>query len=189
MKSDYLAYALVDALVDRYFPIVELLGCESIEELQETVLEKPTRERLLEVHEFRKALSQLRRAVWPARDVLARLWRDETGLISRPDKTISTRLLDNTMAIIHLMESYRDAVRDIMDLYLSSLSMRTNEVMRVLTLIACIFAPLTFIVGVYGMNFEGMPELHWKFGYFGVWLIMIIVAVGMLVYFKRQKWL
>jgi magnesium transporter len=188
MKSDYLAYALVDAVVDHYFPIVELLG-ESIEELQETVLEKPTRQRLLEVHEFRKALSQLRRAVWPARDVLARLWRDETGLISARTKPFLRDCYDNTMAIIDLMESYRDAVRDVMDLYLSSLSMRTNEVMRVLTLIACIFSPLTFIVGIYGMNFEGMPELHWKFGYFSVWFVMIIVAGGMLVYFKRKKWL
>ena len=188
MKSDYLAYALVDAVVDHYFPIVETLG-ELIEELQETVLEKPTRERLLEVHEFRKALSQLRRAVWPARDVLARLWRDDTGLISARTKPFLRDCHDNIMALIDLMESYRDAVRDIMDLYLSSLSMRTNEVMRVLTLIACIFAPLTFIVGIYGMNFDAMPEIHWKFGYLTVWLVMIALTAGMLVYFKRQKWL
>jgi magnesium transporter len=188
MKSDYLAYALVDALIDHYFPIVESLG-ESIEEMQETVLERPTRERLLEVHEFRKALFQLRRAVWPARDVLARLWRDETGLISERTKPFLRDCYDNAMSIIDLLETYRDAIRNIMDLYLSSLSMRTNEVMRVLTVIACIFAPLTFIVGVYGMNFQGMPELHWKYGYIAVWLVMIAIAVAMFVYFKLKKWL
>lgn len=188
MKSDYLAYALVDALIDHYFPIVESLG-EAIEELQETVLERPTRERLLEVHEFRKALFQLRRAVWPARDVLARLWRDETGLISERTKPFLRDCYDNAMSIIDLLETYRDAIRNIMDLYLSSLSMRTNEVMRVLTVIACIFAPLTFIVGVYGMNFQGMPELHWKYGYIAVWLVMIAITVAMIVYFKLKKWL
>src|SRR6516164_773501 len=188
MKSDYLAYALVDAVIDHYFPIVESLG-ESIEEMQATVLERPTRKRLLEVHEFRKALLQLRRAVWPTRDVLARLWRDETGLISDRTKPFLRDCYDNAIYVIDLLESYRDAVRNIMDLYLSSVSIRTNEVMRVLTLIACIFSPLTFVVGIYGMNFERMPELHWKYGYIAVWLVMVAITVVMLVYFKRKKWL
>jgi magnesium transporter len=188
MKSDYLAYALVDAVIDHYFPIVESLG-ESIEEMQESVLERPTRKRLLEVHEFRKALLQLRRAVWPTRDVLARLWRDETGLISDRTKPFLRDCYDNAISIIDLMETYRDAVRDIMDLYISTLSMRTNEVMRVLAVITCIFAPLTFIVGVYGMNFEFMPELKWQHGYLSVWLTIIAVSIGMIMYFKLKKWL
>jgi magnesium transporter len=188
MKSDYLTYALVDAVIDHYFPIVESLG-ESIEEMQETVLEKPTRERLLEVHEFRKALLQLRRGVWPTRDVLARLWRDETGLISERTKPFLRDCYDNAISIIDLMENYRDAVRDVMDLYLSTLSMRINEVMRVLAVITCIFAPLTFIVGVYGMNFEGMPELKWRYGYLFAWLIIIAVSLVMILYFKLKKWL
>lgn len=188
MKSDYLTYALVDALIDHYFPIVESLG-ESIEEMQVAVLDRPTRKRLVEVHEFRKALLQLRRAVWPTRDILARLWRDETGLISNRTKPFLRDCYDNAISIIDLMEGYRDAVRDIMDLYLSTLSMRTNEVMRVLAVITCIFAPLTFIAGVYGMNFEHMPELKWQHGYLSVWLAIIAVSVGMILYFKLKKWL
>jgi magnesium transporter len=187
MASDYLAYALIDAVVDHFFPIVESLG-ESIEDMQESLLELPTREKLEGVHEFRKALSQLRRAVWPARDVCARLWREETGLISDRTKPFLRDCYDNTMSIIDLLESYRDAIRNVMDLYISSLSMRTNEVMRVLTIISTIFIPLTFLVGVYGMNFEHMPELHMPFGYEALWAVMLIVALSMVAFFKRQKW-
>jgi magnesium transporter len=187
MGSDYLGYALIDAVVDHFFPIVESLG-ESIEDMQESLLELPTREKLEGVHEFRKALVQLRRAVWPARDVCARLWRDETGLISDRTKPFLRDCYDNTMSIIDLLESYRDAIRNVMDLYISSLSMRTNEVMRVLTIISTIFIPLTFLVGVYGMNFEHMPELHWQYGYTGIWVVMLAVAFGMMTYFKRKRW-
>jgi magnesium transporter len=187
MGSDYLAYALIDAVVDHFFPIVESLG-ESIEDMQQSVLELPTREKLEGVHDFRKALSQLRRAVWPARDVCARLWRDETGLISNRTKPFLRDCYDNTMSIIDLLESYRDAVRMVMDLYHSSLSMRTNEVIRVLTIISTIFIPLTFLVGVYGMNFEHMPELHWKYGYLGIWTVMLAVGLGMGAFFKHKKW-
>jgi magnesium transporter len=187
MGSDYLAYALIDAVVDHFFPIVESLG-ESIEDMQQSLLELPTREKLEGVHEFRKALSQLRRAVWPARDVCARLWRDETGLVSNRTKPFLRDCYDNTMSIIDLLESYRDAIRNVMDLYISSLSMRTNEVMRVLTIISTIFIPLTFVVGVYGMNFEHMPELHWRYGYFGIWTVMLVIGLGMVAFFKHRKW-
>jgi magnesium transporter len=187
MGTDYLAYALIDAVVDHFFPIVESLG-ESIEDMQESLLELPTREKLESAHEFRKALSQLRRAVWPARDVCARLWRDETGLISDRTKPFLRDCYDNTMSIIDLLESYRDAIHNVMDLYISSLSMRTNEVMRVLTIISTIFIPLTFVVGVYGMNFEHMPELHWQYGYVGIWVVILAVALCMVAYFKRKKW-
>jgi len=188
MRSDYLAYALIDAVIDHFFPIVESLG-EAIEEMQETVFDQPAPEKLRDVHELRKALFLLRRSVWPTRDILSRLWRDETGLITERTKPFLRDCYDNAIYVIDLLESYRDAVRNIMDLYLSSVSIRTNEVMRVLTLIACIFSPLTFVVGIYGMNFEKMPELHWKYGYIAVWLVMIAITVVMLVYFKRKKWL
>lgn len=187
MGSDYLAYALIDATVDHFYPIVESLG-ESIEDMQESILELPTRAKLEGVHEFRLALSQLRRAVWPSRDVCARLWRDETGLISDRTKPFLRDCYDNTMSIIDLLESYRDAIRNVMDLYISSLSMRTNEVMRVLTIISTIFIPLTFLVGIYGMNFQHMPELHWKYGYPGIWIIMLVVSFGMVGFFKYRKW-
>jgi magnesium transporter len=193
MRNDYLAYALIDSLVGYYFPVVESVG-ESIEETLESVLERPTRQMLRDVHDFRSALSQLRRTVWPTRDVLSRLWRDDSGLISDRTKPFLRDSFDNTMAIIDLLEGYRDGLRNILDLYLSSLSMRTNEVMRVLTVISSIFIPLTFIVGLYGMNFDtgspfNMPELHWKYGYLVVCIAMLVLASGMMAFFRFKKWL
>ncbi|HWY91291.1 MAG TPA: magnesium/cobalt transporter CorA [Chthoniobacterales bacterium] len=194
MKADYLAYALVDAVVDHYFPVVESLG-DSIEEFQETVLNDPTRERLRQLHDFRRAIAELRRAVWPQRDVLGRLTRDETGLIEGETKYFFRDCYDHAMIVLDLLETFRDATRNLMDLYLSSLSLRTNEVIRVLTVISSIFIPLTFIAGVYGMNFDrstsglNMPELGWHFGYLYAIGLMLAVAVGMILFFKRKKWL
>jgi len=194
LKADYLAYALVDALVDHYFPLIESLG-ESMEEFQETVLDAPTRERLKELHNFRGAIAELRRAAWPQRDVLGRLMRDETGLIDGRTKPFFRDCYDHSIAVLDILETYRDATRNIMDLYLSSLSIRTNEVVRVLTVISSIFIPLTFIAGVYGMNFDpsasgfNMPELRWQFGYLYVIGLMLAVAAGMITFFKLKKWL
>jgi len=194
MKADYLAYALVDAVVDHYFPVVESLG-DSIEKFQETVLNDPTRERLRQLHDFRRAIAELRRAVWPQRDVLGRLTRDETGLIEGETKFFFRDCYDHTVIVLDLLETFRDATRNLMDLYLSSLSMRTNEVIRVLTVISSIFIPLTFIAVVYGMSFDrstsglNMPELGWHFGYLYAIGLMLAVAVGMILFFKRKKWL
>ena len=194
MKADYLAYTLVDAVVDHYFPLVESLG-DSMEEFQERVLNDPTRERLRQLHDFRRAIAELRRAVWPQREVLGHLTRDETGLIEGQTKFFFRDCYDHTMIVLDLLETYRDATRNLMDLYLSSLSMRTNEVIRVLTVISSIFIPLTFIAGLYGMNFDrstsglNMPELGWRFGYLYAIGLMLAVAVGMILFFKRKKWL
>jgi magnesium transporter len=194
MRADYLAYALVDAVVDHYFPIIESLG-ESMEEFQQTVLDAPTRERLKELHLFRRAIAELRRAVWPQRDVLGRLMRDETGLIEPHTKPFFRDCYDHTVVVLDLLETFRDATHNVMDLYLSSLSIRTNEVVRVLTVISSIFIPLTFIAGVYGMNFDrsasgfNMPELGWRFGYLYAIGLMLAVALGMLFFFKSKKWL
>jgi magnesium transporter len=194
MKADYLAYTLVDAIVDHYFPLIENLG-DSMEEFQETVLDDPTRERLRELHDLRHAITVLRRAVWPQRDVLGRLVRDETGLVDGRTKPFFRDCYDHTVIVLDLLETYRDATHNIMDLYLSSLSIRANEVMRLLTVIASIFIPLTFIAGIYGMNFDrstsslNMPELGWRFGYLYVIGLMLAVAVGMIIFFKRKKWL
>ena len=194
MKADYLAYTLVDAVVDHYFPLVESLG-DSMEEFQERVLNDPTRERLRQLHDFRRAIAELRRAVWPQREVLAHLTRDETGLIEGQTKFFFRDCYDHTMIVLDLLETYRDATRNLMDLYLSSLSMRTNEIIRVLTVISSIFIPLTFIAGLYGMNFDrstsglNMPELGWRFGYLYAIGLMLAVAVGMILFFKRKKWL
>jgi magnesium transporter len=193
MRNDYLAYALIDSLVDYYFPVVESVG-ESIEQTLEMVLEQPTRDMLRDVHDFRTALSQLRRTVWPTRDVLSRLARDDSGLISDRTRPFIRESYDNSMAIIDLLEGYRDGLRNILDLYISSLSMRTNEVMRVLTVISSVFIPLTFIVGLYGMNFDtnspwNMPELHWHYGYPAVVIVMLAIFLGMVGFFKYKRWL
>jgi magnesium transporter len=194
MKADYLAYALVDAVVDHYFPLIESLG-DSMEEFQETVLNDPTRERLKQLHEFRRTIAELRRAVWPQRDVLGRLTRDETGLIDGQTKFFFRHCYDHTVTVLDLLETFHDATRNLMDLYLSSLSMRVSEFIRVLTVISSIFIPLMFIAGVYGMNFDrsisglNMPELGWRFGYLYAIGLMLAVAMGMILFFKRKKWL
>jgi magnesium transporter len=188
LHSDYLAYTLIDAAIDQYFPLSEALG-DSIESMEEEVLTAPSRDKLEKIHEFRQALAQLRRAVWPAREVLTRLLRDESGLIAEKTKPYLRDCLDHVLAIADLLETYRDITTSFMDLYVSSLSMRTNDIMRVLTIISSIFIPLTFIAGLYGMNFAKMPELHWRFGYPGVLIIMLAVASGMILFFKRKNWL
>jgi magnesium transporter len=194
MKSDYLAYALIDAVIDQYFPIIESLG-ESMDDLQETLLEQPTRERLRELHDFKRLIARIRRAVWPQREVLGRLMRDETGLVETRTKPFFRDCYDHTVIMVDILETFRDATRNIMDTYLSSISIRTNEIMRVLTVISSIFIPLTFIAGVYGMNFDpklspfNMPELEWPFGYPFAICLMLAVGIGMIAFFKRKKWL
>jgi magnesium transporter len=194
MKADYLAYALIDAVIDQYFPIIESLG-ESIGDLQETVLDEPTRERVRELHELKQLIARIRRAVWPQREVLGRLMREETGLVAPRTKPFFRDCYDHTVTILDLLDTFREAARDIMDIYLSSISIRTNEIVRVLTVIASIFIPLTFIAGFYGMNFDpkrspfNMPELEWPLGYPFAICLMLAVAIGMIVFFKRKKWL
>jgi len=194
MKADYLAYVLVDAVIDQYFPIIESLG-ESMDDLQETLLDQPTRERLRELHEFKRLIGRIRRAVWPQREVLGRLMRDETGLVAARTKPFFRDCYDHTVIMVDVLETFREGTRNIMDTYLSSISIRTNEIMRVLTVISSIFLPLTFIAGVYGMNFDpklspfNMPELKWPFGYPFAICLMLGVAVGMIVFLKRKKWL
>jgi magnesium transporter len=193
MKSDYLTYALVDSVIDHYFPIIEDLG-ETLEELQDRVVEQPNREMIRDLHDFKRAIGRLRRSVWPQREILGNLMRDESGIISDRTKPYFRDCYDHIVIILDLLETFRDGTAGIMDLYLSSLSMRTNEIMRVLTVVTAIFIPLTFIVGVYGMNFDtksplNMPELSWPFGYPLVLCLMLAIAAGMIIYFKRRKWL
>ncbi|MBV8586198.1 MAG: magnesium/cobalt transporter CorA [Verrucomicrobia bacterium] len=194
MRSDFLAYALIDAVVDQFFPISESLA-EAIEEMEDELLENPTRDRMRQVHQFRQALTRLRRAVWPNRDVLTRLWRDESGLIADRTKPFLRDTLDHVLAIVDLLETHHETASNFVDLYISSLSMRTNEIMRVLTVISSIFIPLTFIAGLYGMNFDpqaspwNMPELKLFYGYPMALILMLLVALGMLWFFRRKKWL
>lgn len=193
MKADYLAYALLDAMVDHFFPVLESVG-DSIEEIEEELLDKPARSSLRKLYEAKRLLLQLRRAAWPQREIFNTLIRDDTGIVGRETQVFLRDCYDHTTQIIDMIESYRDLTAGLMDLYLSSLSFRTNEIMRVLTIVSVIFIPLTFLAGVYGMNFDtemkwNMPELHWPFGYAYFWAVCVCIVLGMLIFFKRKKWL
>jgi magnesium transporter len=185
---DYLAYALLDGVVDSYFPICEGFG-EYIENLEEEIVREVDGDIISRIHTVKSKLLILRKAVWPLRDALHILVRDPIPQISDATRIYLRDCADHTFQIIDLVETYRELSSNLMDLYHSVLANRTNEVMQMLTVIATIFIPLTFIVGVYGMNFEHMPELQWKYGYYVVWGIMLAVAGGLLWFFKRRGWL
>ncbi|MFH1721854.1 MAG: magnesium/cobalt transporter CorA [Candidatus Altiarchaeota archaeon] len=194
LGPDYLTYALLDAVVDSYFVILENLG-EHIEDLEDELITDPSQETLHEIHALKREMLYLRKSVWPLREVISTLERSESKLIKKSTLIYMRDVYDHTIQVIDTIETYRDMVAGMLDTYLSSLSNRMNEVMKVLTIIATIFIPLTFIAGVYGMNFNpeasplNMPELNWYWGYPTVWIVMLIVAVTMIVYFKKKNWL
>ena len=198
-QVDYLAYALLDTIIDHYYPVLEGLGT-AIEELEDDLLKSPSREMVLTLHEYKRNLTQLRRFVWPLRDVINSLLHDTSGYITDTSKVFLRDCYDHTVQLMDLVESYKELTSGLMELYHSSVGLRTNEVMRVLTVITSIFIPLTFIVGVYGMNFApqtqsgdklplNMPELYQPHGYIGVMSIMALIAVVQLIIFKKMKWL
>lgn len=192
--ADYLLYTLLDVVIDAGFPMLDRLA-DTLEELEAEVLDKPGQDTLGRIHQMKRELLLLRRSLWPQREVVNALLRPEHALIGAETRVYLRDCYDHTVHIIDLLETYRDMATGMLEVYLSSISNRTNEIMRVLTIIATLFIPLTFIVGVYGMNFSNdaspwaMPELHWYYGYPTIWLIMILVAAGLLYYFKRQNWL
>ena len=188
MGADYLIYVLLDAIVDNYFLILEKIG-ERIEVLEDELISNPTQATLAQIHQFKREMIFLRKSVWPLREMIGNLDRSESNLIQATTHPYLRDIYDHTIQVIDTMESFRDMVSGMLDTYLSSLSNRMNNVMKVLTIIATIFIPLTFVAGIYGMNFENMPELKWKYGYLGVWSIMLAILGGMLVYFRRKKWL
>jgi magnesium transporter len=186
--ADYLAYALVDAVVDHYFQVLEGAGALT-EELELEVLEDPSRRTMERLHHLKRELVVIRRAVWPLRDLTNGLVRSDSALIQPATRVFLRDVYDHAVQIIDTVESLRDVVSGILDLYLSNLSHRTNEVMKVLTIVATIFIPLTFVAGVYGMNFEYMPELDVPWAYGAVWAVMIGIALAMVAYFRRRGWL
>jgi magnesium transporter len=188
MGSDYLAYALVDAIVDNYFLILEKLG-EKIEDIEEELVANPASETLRAIHHLKREMIFLRKSVWPLREVLSCLERGESSLIHPTTRIYLRDVYDHTIQIIDTIETFRDMLSGMLDIYLSSISNKLNEVMKVLTIIATIFIPLTFIVGIYGMNFEYMPELRWRWGYFAVLFVVVIIGIGMLIHFRKKKWL
>jgi len=194
MGSDYLAYALLDAMVDSYFAILEKIG-ERIESMEEQLVANPTEKTLHQIHTMKREMISLRKSIWPLREVISGVQRSESSLISETTGLYLRDVYDHTIQVIDTVESFRDMVSGMLDIYLSSISNKMNEVMKVLTIIATIFIPLTFIAGIYGMNFNpekspwNMPELNWYWGYPAVWLVMAVVLVIMLIYFRRKKWL
>lgn len=185
--GDYLLYALIDSVVDYYFLILEKQG-EHIEIVEEAVLDNPHESVLNELHRIRREVLQLRRSIYPLREVMSRFERVEEPHVSSDSKVFIRDLYDHTIQVIETVEVFRDMVSGTIDLYMNSVSNKMNNVMKVLTIIATIFIPLTFIAGVYGMNFEHMPELSWSWAYYAVWVIMLVMAFGMVVYFKVKKW-
>ncbi|MCK4255520.1 magnesium/cobalt transporter CorA [candidate division WOR-3 bacterium] len=186
--SDYLAYSLLDATIDNYFIILEKLG-EYIENTEEELVKKPTPETLKVIHKLKRKMIFLRKSVWPIREVINGLIRGESQLINETTTIYLRDLYDHTIQVIDTVETFRDMLSGMLDVYLSTLSNRMNEVMKVLTMIATIFIPLTFIAGIYGMNFRFMPELEWKGGYFAVLSLMVIIGIIMVINFKKKKWL
>lgn len=184
---DYLAYALIDAIVDGYFSVLEDLG-ESIEEMEQKVTERDSALSINNIHDLRRFALSFRRAAWPVRDILSALERDQSNLISAQTHVYLRDVYDHSIEIIDMIESYREMVAGLIELYLSSMSHRMNSIMMVLTVVTTIFMPLTFIAGIYGMNFEHMPELKWEYGYPLIMVVMLAIAVTMLVYFRKRKW-
>ena len=188
MGPDYLSYSLMDFIVDSYFSILEKMG-ENIEDVEETMITNPKPATLHGIHSLKRKMISLRKSVWPLRDVLSALERSDSSLIQEPTRIYLKDVYDHTIQVIDTVETYRDVLSGMLDVYLSSISNKMNEIMKVLTIIATIFIPLTFIAGVYGMNFEFMPELRWRWGYPAIWAVMICVGISMLVYFRKKKWI
>lgn len=188
MGSDFLAYALIDAIVDNYFVILEQMG-EKIEHMEEELVKNPTSKTLQRIHGMKREVIFLRKSVWPLREVISGLLRSESKLIKKTTAVYLRDVYDHTIQVIDTVETSRDILSGMTDIYLSSISNRLNEIMKVLTIIGTIFIPLTFITGLYGMNFRFMPELESPLGYPAALSVMLVVAVIMLIYFRRKKWL
>jgi len=187
MRADYLAYSMMDAIIDNYFIVLEKTG-ERLTALDEELLDAPTPQTLGKIHRLQRELLFLRKAVWPVREVLGHLERGGSALIAPPTVIYLRDVYDHVIEVIETVESFRDHGASLLETYVSVISYRANEIMKVLTVIATIFLPLTFIVGLYGMNFAYMPELKWRWGYPAVLFGMMLVTAFMLLYFRRKKW-
>jgi magnesium transporter len=186
--ADYLAYSLIDAIVDNYFTILEEVG-EHLEEIEEELVKKPNAHTLKKIHVLKREMIFLRKAVWPLREVISGMDRSESPLIRKDTHTYLKDIYDHAVQVIETIETFREMLSGMLDIYLSSVSNRMNEIMKVLTIIATIFIPLTFITGLYGMNFRYMPEIDWAHGYPAALGLMLIVALTMVLYFRKKKWL
>lgn len=186
--ADYLAYALMDAVIDCYFHAIEKIGDE-VEKIEEHIIAHSSKSSLIKLYELKREMIYLRKQVWPMRDMISNMVRSETKLINPSTDVYLRDLQDHVTRVIDTVETYRDLLSGIMDIYLSTNANKMNEVMKVLTIMSSIFIPVTFIAGVYGMNFEYMPELKSPYGYAITWGVMLAVMIGLIIYFKRKKWM
>ncbi len=193
-EADYLVYALCDAIIDSFFPTLEKMG-DNVEELEERVIQSPSPDLFREIRQMKKGLLEVRRAVWPARDAMNELLREDSPLVNAETRVFLRDCYDHTIQVMDMIETYREMAGSLVEEYMSSMSNRMNEIMKVLTMMATIFIPLSFIAGLYGMNFDhqsspfNMPELYWRYGYPFVLILMAVTAAGLLYYFRRKKWL
>ena len=186
--SDYLAYRLLDAVVDNYFIILEKLG-NKIELLEEELINDVKPKTLMEIHQLKKEMISLRKSIWPLREVVNNLQKEDSPLIKDSTKIFLRDVYDHTIQVMDTIEAYRDMIAGMLEIYLTNITNKTNTIMKVLTIIATIFMPPTFIVGIYGMNFKHMPELDWKWGYPVIMLIIVLIILLMVLYFKKKKWI
>jgi magnesium transporter len=187
--ADYLMFALLDAIIDNYFAVVDDIS-DKIEIFEDRIFQARSNENLvLEIQDLKRTILRIRRAVFPLREVVNRLLKVNHEIIEEKTESYIRDLHDHMIQISENIDLYREMIRSLLDMYMSTISNKMNEVMKVLTIMASIFIPLTFIAGIYGMNFEYMPELQWKYSYFVLWGIMLLLFAGMLIYFKRKKWL
>lgn len=188
LSVDYLVYVILDVLVDNFFNILEDYG-DRLDALQETLIQNPTPEILHEIYDFKKEIIKIRKATWPLREVLSQLSKMDSDFINESMGVYIRDVYDHVIQIIDTIETFRDMISGMIDIFMSSVSNKMNEVMKVLTIIATIFIPLTFIAGIYGMNFQNMPELAWKWGYLTIVCVMVVIVIGMIIFFRRKKWL
>lgn len=186
--ADYLCYALMDAVVDYYFEVLERIG-DLVEDLEEALIQEPKQEMMHRLHDLKRQMIMLRKSVWPLRELINNIERSENPQITDHTHLYLRDLKDHIVLVIDTVETYRDLLSGLMDLYLSSVSNRMNEVMKVLAIISTVFIPVTFLAGVYGMNFDIMPELHDPRAYYILWGVMILLMISQIFYFKKRKWL
>ncbi len=188
LGSDYLMYSIIDTVVDNYFTVLEHIG-EQLEETEEQLLLSAEQETLNKIYHLKQELMFIHKSIWPMREVISSIQRIDSDLIDKNTMLYLRDVYDHTVQVAETLEIFREMSSGMLDLYLSTVSNKLNEVMKVLTIFAAIFIPLTFIAGVYGMNFRHMPELQWKYGYLLWWVVIIVLTLGMFIYFKRKKWL
>ena len=189
LQTDYLLYVLIDAIVDHYFSVIEILG-DKIEDFETAIFSGDVDDDISQkIQNLKREILRVRRAIFPLREVISRIEKNENKLIQKKTITYYRDIYDHLIQVSENIDIYREMIWSLMDMYMTTISNKMNEVMKVLTIMASIFIPLTFIAGIYGMNFEYIPELQYKYSYFILWGIMIVLFIGMLYYFRKKKWL